>query len=141
MPDGSAEARIDGEWSFSQTLRHLVMATDTWLRGAVLQVEHPYHPLGQPHAEYYTNGFDPSVFSGDAPAYSEVLAARTERVRMVRDYLATVTLEALHEHRRSPWSPDRSKTVLACLHTILNEEWEHHRYAIRDLDALESDHT
>ena len=28
-------------------------------------------------------------------------------------------------------------TVLACLHVILNEEWEHHRYAVRDLEVLE----
>jgi hypothetical protein len=27
--------------------------------------------------------------------------------------------------------------VLSCLHTILEEEWEHHRYAVRDLDAIE----
>jgi hypothetical protein len=26
--------------------------------------------------------------------------------------------------------------VLSCLRTILEEEWEHHRYAVRDLDAL-----
>jgi len=26
--------------------------------------------------------------------------------------------------------------VLGCVHVILREEWEHHRYAVRDLDAL-----
>ena len=29
-----------------------------------------------------------------------------------------------------------AETVLSCLHTILEEEWEHHRYAVRDLDAI-----
>jgi hypothetical protein len=29
-------------------------------------------------------------------------------------------------------------TTLSCLHVILNEEWEHHRYAVRDLDAIEA---
>ncbi len=29
--------------------------------------------------------------------------------------------------------------TLSCLHTILEEEWEHHRYAVRDLDAIEAD--
>jgi hypothetical protein len=28
--------------------------------------------------------------------------------------------------------------VRSCLHTILEEEWEHLRYATRDLDALDS---
>jgi hypothetical protein len=32
--------------------------------------------------------------------------------------------------------PDHEETVLSCLHVILNEEWEHHRYAVRDLDAI-----
>src|SRR5699024_7411756 len=31
MPAGAVDASVDGEWSFAQTLRHLVMATDTWL--------------------------------------------------------------------------------------------------------------
>jgi hypothetical protein len=26
--------------------------------------------------------------------------------------------------------------VLTCLHVILEEEWEHHRYAVRDLDII-----
>ena len=26
-----------------------------------------------------------------------------------------------------------------CLHVILEEEWEHHRYAVRDLDAIEAE--
>jgi hypothetical protein len=138
MPEGSVEVRVEGEWSFAQTLRHLVMATDTWFRGAVLQIEHPYHPLGQPNVEYYTDGFDPSVFSADAPAYDDVLAARADRVAMVRDFLATVTPEVLTEVRGNPWNQTHSESVLACLHTILEEEWEHHRYAVRDLDAIDA---
>src|SRR5690606_34008698 len=48
MPPGTVDVSVDGEWSFAQTLRHLVMATDTWLRRAVLGVADPYHPAGQP---------------------------------------------------------------------------------------------
>ena len=66
-----------------------------------------------------------------------MLIARADRVAMVRDFLATVTADVLREPRRHPWAPEHPTTVLACLHTILNEEWEHHRYAVRDLDALE----
>ena len=28
-------------------------------------------------------------------------------------------------------------SVLQCLHVLLNEEWEHHRYTVRDLDVLD----
>ena len=26
--------------------------------------------------------------------------------------------------------------VLDCIHVVIDEEWAHHRYAVRDLDAL-----
>lgn len=125
-----------GEWSFAQTLWHLVMATDTWLRGAVLRIDRPYHPIGVPNVEYAADGHDPSVFAPGAPPYQEVLTVRAERVAMVRDYLATVTADELASTRRNPWAPDRLETVRDCLHVILEEEWEHHRYAVRDLDAI-----
>ena len=55
---------------------------------------------------------------------------------MVRDYLSDITMFDLAEVRANPHAPDHAKTVLSCLHTILEEEWEHHRYAVSDLDAL-----
>jgi hypothetical protein len=36
------------------------------------------------------------------------------------------------------WDEPYPHTVLSCLHVILEEEWEHHRYAVRDLDAIEA---
>ncbi|CAN5505856.1 hypothetical protein BH10ACT10_BH10ACT10_15400 [soil metagenome] len=38
--------------------------------------------------------------------------------------------------RRNPHAPAHPETVLSCLHVILGEEWEHHPYAVRDLDAI-----
>jgi hypothetical protein len=136
MPVGTVDVSMAGEWSFAQTLRHLVMATDTWLGRAILQIEQPYHPLGEPYAEYAADGHDVSIFTTGHPSYGEVLEAREGRVAMVRDFLATVTPGDLATTRRNPWAPDHEETVLSCLHVILNEEWEHHRFAIRDLDAI-----
>ncbi|WP_088318602.1 DinB family protein [Kineosporia sp. R_H_3] len=138
MPAGTVDVSVDGEWSFAQTLRHLVMATDVWLRRAVLEVEQPYHPLGQPNVEFEADGNDMSVFSTEVPSFAEVLEARAGRVAMVRDFLAAVTPDDLAVTRRNPWAPQYPETTLSCLHTILEEEWEHHRYAVRDLDALEA---
>ncbi|GAB2699526.1 DinB family protein [Thalassiella azotivora] len=137
MPAGTVGESVDGEWSFAQTLRHLVMATDTWLGRAVLGLERPYHPIGQPDDSYAAEGNDPSVFSETSPSWEEVLEVRAGRVAMVRDFLAGVTLEELAVERRNPWAPEYPETTLSCLHTILEEEWEHHRYAVRDLDAIE----
>jgi hypothetical protein len=133
MPEGSVDVSVDGEWSFTQTLRHLVMATDTWLGKAILGREEPYHPLGQPNAEYELDGYDPSVFTTATPSYDEVLEVRAGRMAMVRDFIATVTAEELTAPRWNPWAPDHPETTLSCLHVILNEEWEHLRYALRDL--------
>ncbi|MEO7752431.1 MAG: DinB family protein [Terracoccus sp.] len=136
MPPGTVDVSVDGEWSLAQTLRHLVMATDVWLRRAVLEVEQPYHPVGLPNAEYATDGHDPSAFSSTAPSWAEVLAARADRVAMVRSFLATVTTDDLAVPRANPWAPAQPETTRSCLRTILEEEWEHHRYAVRDLDVI-----
>ncbi len=50
----------------------------------------------------------------------------------------TVTPDDLAETRKNPWAPEFPETTLSCLHTILGEEWEHHRYAVRDLDTIEA---
>ncbi len=136
LPAGTVDASVDGEWSLAQTLRHLVMATDTWLGKAVLERDHPYHPAGLPNDGGGSDAYDGSEFSVDTPTYLEVLAARADRQAMVRTYLATVTATELAEPRRNPHSPQGVETVLSCLRTILEEEWEHHRYAVRDLDTL-----
>ena len=79
-----------------------------------------------------------SVFATEHPPYAEVLAVRAERVARMRRFLATVTAEELAEPRANPHDPAYAETVLACLHTILGEEWSHLRYAVRDLDAIEA---
>ncbi|GAA4128672.1 DinB family protein [Nocardioides fonticola] len=139
LPAEARDRQVDGEWSFAQTLRHLVMATDVWLRGAVLGIEQPYHPLGQPNAEFATDGYDTSVFADGIPAWADVLAARASRQELVRAFIADVTAEELTTRRTHPWSSEHTVDVLHCLHTILREEWEHLRFAVRDLDALGTD--
>lgn len=137
MPAGTVDESVDGEWSLSQTLRHLVMATDTWLGKAVLRLEQPYHPLALANEGAAEDGLDMSVFTTKTPTYAEVLAARRDRTTLVGDFLAEVSVGTLDEQRENPWAPQQPETVRSCLHTILEEEWEHHRYAVRDLDVLE----
>ena len=138
MPEGTVDVSVAGEWSFAQTLRHLVLATDTWLGRAVLELEDPYHPLGLRDVATAVEEGEVATHTAPSPSYDEVLAARAGRVAMVRDFLATVTPEALAEERRNPHDPAYSETTLSCLHVVLEEEWEHHRYAVRDLDALDA---
>jgi len=139
MPDGTVDVSVDGEWSFAQTLRHLVLATDMWLRRAVLEIEQPFHPLGLIDAGSQDEaGVERSNFTTETPSYAQVLEARAGRVAMVRDFLAGVTPEELAATHKNPHAPEYPETTLSCLHVILEEEWEHHRYAARDLDAIEA---
>ncbi len=139
MSAGTVDVPVGGEWSFAQTLRHLVLATDMWLGRAVLQIEQPFHPIGLLYAGAGEDGFDMSIFTTVPPSYAEVLEVRAARVAMVRDFLATITPEVLTEPRKDPYDPGRPETVRSCLHVVLRDEWEHLRYAVRDLDAIEAE--
>lgn len=136
MPEGTVDVSVDGEWSFAQTLRHLIMATDTWLGRAVLARDRPDHPIGLANGEGPVDGEGTSAPEEDVPPFADVLEARAGRVDMVREYLAEVDAQTLDQRRHNPWAPEHAETVRSCLHTILEEEWEHHRYAVRDLDAI-----
>jgi len=138
MPPGTVDVSVAGEWSFAQTLRHLVMATDIWLGRSILELEQPYHPLGQVFDGAEDEGFDMSVLTTEQPSWTDVLEARAGRVAMVREFLATVTPDDLDTPRRNPWAPGEPETTRSCLHVILEEEWEHLRFATRDLDAIEA---
>jgi hypothetical protein len=140
MPAGTADLALGGEWSFAQTLRHLVLATDMWLGRTILQIGQPFHPIGLLHSGTdEDDGIDMSVFATVPPTYAEVLEVRAGRVAMVRDFLATVTPDVLSAPRKNPYDPGRPETVRSCLHVILREEWEHLRYAVRDLGAIEAE--
>jgi DinB superfamily/Pentapeptide repeats (8 copies) len=139
MPAGTVDVPVGGEWSFAQTLRHLVLATDMWLGGTILEIKQPFHPIGLLCAGTGEDGTDMPVFATVTPPYAEVLEVRAGRVAMVRDFLAAVTPEVLAAPRTNPHDPGRQETIRSCLHVILEEEWEHLRYAVRDLDAIEAE--
>ena len=142
-PDGPGllHERVDGEWSFIETLRHLVFATDAWVRRAVLGEPSPWDPLDLPHDDMPD---EPSVPRDLAarPSLDQVLALRADRVATVREVLAGLTDAALAGRTApvtEPGYPEpESFPVRRCLGAILNEEWEHRLYAERDLDTLES---
>lgn len=128
LPAGAVDESVAGEWSFAQTLRHLVQGIDIWLGRTVLGLDRPFHPLGVAHD-------DGTEAAGAAP-YPEVLEARDSRVAMVRDFLADATADQLDEARENPHRPERPETVRSCLHVLLDEGWEHLRFATRDLEAV-----
>jgi hypothetical protein len=133
--------RVDGEWSFIETLRHLVFATDAWVKRAILGEPSPWDPLDLPHDEMPGNPSVPRDL-GARPSLEEVLALRADRMATVRQVLAGLTDETLAgmtEPVMEPGYPEPgSFAVRRCLQAILSEEWEHRLYAERDFDALET---
>ena len=77
-----------------------------------------------------------------APALDQVLTVRDEQAAELGRSLASVTADELSAVAPVPagpgWPPDAAgKTVLECLHVVLNEDWAHHGFCVRDLDLLE----
>ncbi len=131
---------VDDEWSFVQTLRHLVFASSAWLNRAVLGEPAPFHPLALPWSSA-----PPMPHLGldvDArPTLDEVLVLRRERQADVRRVLEAMTDEQLASEvtpEGDGWPPSRPFGVKECLRIILNEEYWHRQYAERDLAVLES---
>ena len=139
LPPAMLHERVNGEWSFIETLRHLVFATDAWGLRAYLGETSPWHPLDLPHDEMPDEPGVPR--DRDArPALEEVLELRADRMARMREVFAGLTDERL-EQTTTPvpppgYPPSEAYPVPRCLGAILSEEWEHRLYAERDLDAL-----
>ncbi len=130
---------VDDEWSFIQTLRHLLFASSSWVNRAVLGEEQPFHPLSLPWSSA-----PPLPHLGltiDArPTLDEVLSLRQEQQAHVRRVLGGLTDEQLTSEvtpQGEGWPPPRPFEVKHCLHIVLNEEYLHRQYAERDLAVLE----
>jgi hypothetical protein len=142
LDPGLLHESVDGEWSFIETLRHLVFATDAWVRRAILGDRSPWDPLDLP----WDGMPDTPGIPRDRqvrPSLEQVLALRFDRmgtVRTVVDGLTDASLAARTEPVEGPgWPPPKSFEVRECLLIVLNEEWHHRQFAERDLDALETD--
>lgn len=140
LPEESLDEQVDDEWSFKETLRHLIFATDAWL-GCLVDPA-VFHRIGLPHSELPDSdaeaiGLDPEV----QPTFEEVLEVRTDRltaVRVVIDALTDDRLEEMSLRSPMPDFPDERRTVGTCLRTVMAEECSHLRYATRDLAVLEA---
>jgi uncharacterized damage-inducible protein DinB len=130
--------RVDDEWSFIETLRHLCYATDAWVNRVCLGDPDPWSPLDLPFTSmnHYPWAYDTDV----RPSLDEVLELRADRQATVRRVLADLTDERLAETTtpvEGPgWPPADSYPVAQALSVVVNEEWHHRRFAERDLAAL-----
>jgi hypothetical protein len=135
LPEAAWHERLGGEWSFVETVRHLIFAMDKWFTDPILG--EPFHPIGLPNsgsADFPWPRLDPSA----APTASDVLAVRAERCTRFGDHLASLTamdtgtVEVL-ENGTVEWRE--------CFLAVFEEEFWHNRYARRDIAALRTTST
>jgi DinB superfamily/Pentapeptide repeats (8 copies) len=128
LPPDLLRERVDGEWSFLESMRHLVMVTDGWIGGTVLGRSGHFWPAGV-LPSFLT---DPAAFGIDPsadPDLGAVIAAREERIASVR-----ALVDGLRDDDLRRRCGDQS--LLECLWTVFDEEWHHNWFANRDLDVL-----
>jgi uncharacterized damage-inducible protein DinB len=142
LPAPALEERVDGEWSFTETLRHLVYITDSWAARTILGEAEPFHAIGLPQTAYApADAVALGMDLGARPAYNEILAVRADRMARVRRITETLTeaeLDRVVSQKPAPGYPDEERTVRDCIGVVMEEECEHHRFATRDLSILES---
>jgi uncharacterized damage-inducible protein DinB len=143
LPEDARHERVRGEWSFVETLRHLVFAVDVWVGRMVGDEPMPYHRLGLPPTDYPSEAAAGAlgVELSARPAYAEVVAAHADRREQLRAVLGTITDSQLEQMRTAapapPWEVE-SHSVRHCLTVVINEHCEHRRFAERDLAMLQA---
>lgn len=127
-----AQESVDGEFSFVQTVRHLVFAMEKWFNVPILGES--LHAMGLPNTgslDFPWPGLDYDV----KPSLAEALALRADRAATFSAHLADV--DAADLPRKVEVLENGEATILDCLQTVMEEEFWHNRYALRDLAVLE----
>ena len=132
LPERALHESVNGEWSFVQTLRHLVFAMDKWFTAPILGED--FHPIGLPNSGSVDFPW-PGLDYGMAPSVSEALAARSGRATRLRDYLKSIA--ASDFTRPIDVLENGTNALQECIYTVFEEEFWHNRYAQRDLEHLE----
>ncbi|MFF1820906.1 DinB family protein [Kribbella sp. NPDC058245] len=117
LPPAKLHERVDGEWSFIQTLRHLVYATDVWMCRVIQGDPEPWDALSLPF-----DGATPDPrlpWDLDVqPSLDEVLKLRHDRMGRVRRYVDQLTdaeLDSQTTPVEGPSWPRRRRTTSRCV--------------------------
>lgn len=132
LPDERRHESVSGEFSFVQTLRHLVFAIDKWF--TVPLDGGTFHPIGLPNTGSLDVGW-PGLDLAAQPSFDEALAVRADRFARLHAYLDV--LDDTQLTREVEVTENGTVTVTDCMYTVFEEEFEHRRYALRDLAALD----
>ena len=131
LPDDGASQSVNGEFSFVQTVQHLVFAVDKWCTVPVLGGE--FDPIGLPNRGSLDFGW-PNLDYSLTPTLAEALAVRADRGARIRALLDTI--DPADFERSIDVMENGPHPLQECLYTVFEEEFWHLRYARRDLAIL-----
>jgi hypothetical protein len=131
LPEEQRRASVDGEWSFVETIRHLVFATDKWFTVPILGGA--FHPMGLPNSGSADFGW-PGVDRAADPTFEDAVAAWEDRSEQLRDHLEDMAPAALTAEVTV--LENGASAVHDCIGVVFEEHFQHLRYATRDLDRL-----
>lgn len=139
---GLEHRSVNGEWSALQTLRHLIFVHDSWFRRCVLGSTELFTPIGLASEDVPDRERQGLDLTAD-PTLDEVAAVRSEQADELNAWLSSATLSQLAAVAPIPegegWPPyARGRSTRQCLSTVLDEEWAHHSFCVRDLNLVET---
>lgn len=132
-PDDLDES-VNGEWSFLDTVRHLIFVSDKWILDPLSGAE--WQAIGLPN----TGSRDfpwPGIDLTYQPALDDVLTVRRSQGEAI-DLLVQGLFDDDLDRDVVVVENGRA-TAVDCWHALLEEEFEHRRYALRDLAILRPD--
>lgn len=133
LTEAQLHESVDGEWSFVDTLRHLVFCVDKWFCAPLLG-RATFHAIGLPNTgsrDFGWVGLDLAA----QPSLDEVLEVRSEQTSQLRGFVGDLSAD---EFARDVDVPENGTVpLIECLYTVCEELFEHHRYSVRDLAKLQ----
>lgn len=125
-------ASVNGEWTLTETVRHLIFAMDKWFTMPILGFS-SFSAMGLPNTESQDHEW-PGIDLQAVPDFTEVLQARAEQHERFSAFVATLRPEDLP--KTVTIEENGVVPAFMCFHVVLEEEFEHLRYMIRDLATL-----
>jgi hypothetical protein len=131
LPDDKLHESVDGEFSFVETLRHMVFAIDKWFTAPVLN--QPFDAMGLPNRgslDFPWPGLEYDV----RPSTDHALAVLADRMARVDAFVGSPDVE--DADRIVDVLENGPHSVRDCIGVVVEEGFWHNRYARRDLAKL-----
>jgi hypothetical protein len=120
---------VNGEWSLSQTLRHLIFAMDKWFMLPIFGAT-SFTPIGLPNSSSQARPW-PGLDLNKQPDFEEIVATRLNQHQKFHNFISEMLIQDLPEIVTI--EENGGVPTLMCFHAVLEEEFEHLRYMLRDL--------